>query len=447
MVINTGGNVGIGTADPIAALDINGGAENNTTPALSIRGGLYDPSDLYVLNTYNVNTGVGFAAKVIGVNIKNKVETDNTVQIRNNVGGITSAGAIYLGSDDVNQGIFGVLGGTGIAGSTLAEYLTVRAGGNVGIGDTSPSYKLNVNGSFRVSGGNTSTFGNDGLLHINSRSTTHGSETVALQTTIDGRALTDSNPGTHGSEDRNVLALQPDGGYVGIGTTNPGAKLHVNGPELRVTNADTAVAQISAFGSSQGTGRLYVGQSSAYGGGIEYNGDNSPASTGAGADYVTLYRVDNGTYNWTARNIYNNNNWEFRGNVKTPLLDVNGTTMSKAPRVIHIDDNRSGCPPTHAANTPIMQHSLTLSRTAYVYVSVTTILNRSTRADCYIYFNSSVQQSHLTAEDSTAWNPVNITAGGSLGAGTHTIKFQCNVANVVGCGQDWGGMQILVFEQ
>jgi hypothetical protein len=101
------GSVGIGTTSPIAALDINGGAENNTTPALSIRGGLYDESDLYVLNTYNVNTGVGYAAKVIGVNIKNKVETDNTVQLRDNVGGLTSAGAIYLGSDDENQGIFG----------------------------------------------------------------------------------------------------------------------------------------------------------------------------------------------------------------------------------------------------------------------------------------------------------------------------------------------------
>ena len=89
--------------------------------------------------------------------------------------------------------------------------------------------KLDVAGSFRVSGGNTSTFGNDGLLHINSRSTTHGSETVALQTTIDGRALTDSNPGTHGSEDRNVLALQPDGGYVGIGTASPNQKLEVHG--------------------------------------------------------------------------------------------------------------------------------------------------------------------------------------------------------------------------
>ena len=61
--------------------------------------------------------------------------------------------------------------------------------GNVGINDTTPGYKLSVNGSFRVHG-NTSTFGSDGLLHINSRSTTHGSETVALQTTIDGRALT-----------------------------------------------------------------------------------------------------------------------------------------------------------------------------------------------------------------------------------------------------------------
>jgi hypothetical protein len=78
---------------------------------------------------------------------------------------------------------------------------------------------------------------------------------------------------------------------------------------------DNGVAQISAYGSSQGTGRLYVGQSGSYGGGIEYNGDNSPASTGAGADYITLFRVSNGTYNWTARNLYNNNDWEFRGEV------------------------------------------------------------------------------------------------------------------------------------
>jgi hypothetical protein len=128
-------------------------------------------------------------------------------------------------------------------------------------------------------------------------------------------------------------------------------------------------------------------------------------------------------------------------------LDINGTTMSKAPRVIHIDDSRSGCPPIQAANTPIMQYDLVLSRSAYVYVSVTTILIHTARADCYIYFGGVLQQSHLTATDNTSWNPVCMTAGGTIGAGTTNIQFRCNTADVVGCGTDWGGMQILVFEQ
>jgi len=143
-VDTTNNRVGVGTSSPIASLDIDGGPENDIVPALSIRGGLYDTSDLYVLNTYNVNTGAGYAAKVIGVNIKNKVETDNTVQLRNNVGGLTSAGAIYLGSDNANQGVFGVLTCQGSAGTTLTEKFTITDSGNVGIGKTDPGYTLDV---------------------------------------------------------------------------------------------------------------------------------------------------------------------------------------------------------------------------------------------------------------------------------------------------------------
>lgn len=81
--------------------------------------------------------------------------------------------------------------------------------------------------------------------------------------------------------------------HVGIGTASPGVKLHVQGVNqdvhiLAKTN-DNNVAVLAAHGDSQGTGRLYVGQSNTYGGGIEYNGDNSPTSTGAGADYLALY--------------------------------------------------------------------------------------------------------------------------------------------------------------
>jgi len=86
--------------------------------------------------------------------------------------------------------------------------------------------------------------------------------------------------------------------------------------KLSVFAGDANVATIQALGNSQGTGRLFVGQSTTYGGGIEYNGDNNPVTTGAGADYVTLYQKRNGTFNWTAKNYVNSYNWEFRGDVK-----------------------------------------------------------------------------------------------------------------------------------
>ena len=86
---------------------------------------------------------------------------------------------------------------------------------------------------------------------------------------------------------------------------------------------DAGQAALNLMGGSQGqgTGRLYVGQSPEYGGGIEYNGDSDPVSTGAEDDYTNLFRRNNSTDYWTARNRYNNNNWEFRGTVTENASD------------------------------------------------------------------------------------------------------------------------------
>jgi len=164
-------------------------------------------------------------------------------------------------------------------------------------------------------------------------------EVVAPTTQIKADMIVSSNLEVGTSN----LFVDTETGNVGIGTNSPGYKLDVNGTvntgaliattgnfsgDIHVHQSDTGVATLSAYGDSQGTGRLYVGQSSTYGGGIEYNGDNSPTSTGAGADYITLYRVNNGGYDWTARNKYNSNDWEFRGTVTAPTFSGNAATAT-----------------------------------------------------------------------------------------------------------------------
>ena len=56
---------------------------------------------------------------------------------------------------------------------------------------------------------------------------------------------------------------------------------------------DGGMATLNVLGSNQGTGLIYVGQSSQHGGGFYYNGDDTPDMEG-GADRVTFFRRDSG---------------------------------------------------------------------------------------------------------------------------------------------------------
>lgn len=60
------------------------------------------------------------------------VDSNDTLTLVSEYGNVSIKAAATLGSD------------------SEAEYITVKAGGNVGIGQTSPSYKLDVNGSFQA---------------------------------------------------------------------------------------------------------------------------------------------------------------------------------------------------------------------------------------------------------------------------------------------------------
>jgi hypothetical protein len=79
-----------------------------------------------------------------------------------------------------------------------------------------------------------------------------------------------------------------------------------------------------------------VGQSTTHGGGIYYNGDNNPAfANNTTADTISLYRVNAGVAEWTARNLYASNDWEFRGNITatTFIGNLTGNVTGNASTV------------------------------------------------------------------------------------------------------------------
>ena len=86
---------------------------------------------------------------------------------------------------------------------------------------------------------------------------------------------------------------------------------------LSVKCNDSGVALIRANGDNQGTGALEVGQSDSYGGGISYNGDNSPAfASGESADHITFYRMSGGNRTEVFSYPYSGNTVTFNGAIK-----------------------------------------------------------------------------------------------------------------------------------
>jgi hypothetical protein len=111
-----------------------------------------------------------------------------------------------------------------IGTSSTAYHLVVSTTGNVGIGTTNPSEKLEVAGNIKVSGGNSITVANPNTdlgLTINSNYASPNA-TRLLFGDGSGWKLNISRK----SDSADLLTFM-DNGNVGIGTTSPDAKLDV----------------------------------------------------------------------------------------------------------------------------------------------------------------------------------------------------------------------------
>jgi hypothetical protein len=127
-----------------------------------------------------------------------------------------------------------ILSSGSTAGQSTAK-VTVKNNGNVGIGDTTPSELLDVNGRIKAGHltlGSWPAGSNYVFFGVNTLNQASRGNYALLQEATGGNAgLTFLNSPKHirfrtSNVDRMTLAAN---GNLGIGTTNPTAKLHVNG--------------------------------------------------------------------------------------------------------------------------------------------------------------------------------------------------------------------------
>ena len=272
------GNVGIGTTSPGAKLSIEGDADNNNG-MLKIQHASSGTGD---------NVGLSLWTRASGASVNSR-----NWQFQTNYN---------------NYGDFNILRSTTATGNPSTNVLTIDKSGNIGIGTTGPTQKLEVAGVTYINSAASDTVYLGGQLWFGA-----GAYTTLRTDTSRDFHIDIYNGGSYLS----ALTVKNSGGNVGIGTTSPDSKLHLSSS---ATTSDV-LAQFFASGMTDTNYiDLYLGKSR----GTDLTGTISfvPQATAANS-YLQF-----GLYGTAGPLVVSKNNVGIGTVTPQSLLNVKGTGLT-----------------------------------------------------------------------------------------------------------------------
>lgn len=236
--------LGIGTTSPTATLQVDGsglGAKihSQQTTGLEVSGGgnsqdiarfqnVSGTTKVTIDTGGNVGIGITSPAQKLHVDGSIRVGDTNDVVYADKFFAVSNAN-LHIGANNGYDTVF--------FNGPNDERMRITSTGNVGIGTTSPAYKLDVDGEVRVGDNQKLKLWDDPFGAIITPLDAH----LALTTT----RTQDNIYFDPGNSTKMVIE---GGGNVGIGTTSPGQKLHVAGNveidgEIHINNTSTKILE------------------------------------------------------------------------------------------------------------------------------------------------------------------------------------------------------------